>query len=103
MNILLCCAAGMSTSLIVTKMEQTAQNQGENHKIWALDSEQAMKAFTEADVVLLGPQVRYLLKTFETEGKKHNIPVAAISPMDYGRCNGEAILTQAKKLFEEKV
>ena len=30
MNILLVCAAGMSTSLLVTKMEKSAQEQGKN-------------------------------------------------------------------------
>ncbi|RBN39660.1 PTS sugar transporter subunit IIB, partial [Priestia megaterium] len=34
MNILLCCAAGMSTSLLVTKMEKSAQEQSTEYKIW---------------------------------------------------------------------
>ena len=33
-RILLCCAGGMSTSLLVTKMEQAAQEKGIETKIW---------------------------------------------------------------------
>ena len=35
-RILLCCAGGMSTSLLVTKMEQAAQEKGIETKIWAV-------------------------------------------------------------------
>lgn len=36
MNILLCCAAGMSSSLIVTKMEKAAEARGIQVKVWAV-------------------------------------------------------------------
>ena len=35
-RILLCCAAGMSTSLLVTKMEAAAKSKGIEAKIWAV-------------------------------------------------------------------
>lgn len=37
MRILLACNAGMSTSMIVSKMEEIVQKNGENHIIWAVD------------------------------------------------------------------
>ena len=39
MYILLCCAAGMSTSMVVRKMQEEANKQGKNYKIKAVDSE----------------------------------------------------------------
>lgn len=39
MRILLACNAGMSTSMIVSKMEEIVQKNGENHIIWAVDIE----------------------------------------------------------------
>ena len=36
MNILLCCSAGMSTSLLVEKMKKAAQNMDVKAKIWAV-------------------------------------------------------------------
>lgn len=61
MNILLVCAAGMSTSLLVTKMEKSAQEQGKEYKIWAVSGDSVKQHIDKADVLLLGPQVRYLL------------------------------------------
>lgn len=61
MNILLCCAAGMSTSLLVTKMEKSAQDQSTEYKIWAVPGDSVRNHIDQADVLLLGPQVRYLL------------------------------------------
>ena len=61
MNILLCCAAGMSSSLIVTKMEKAAEARGIEVKIWAVSGSEVNSHIDEADVLLLGPQVRYLL------------------------------------------
>lgn len=42
-NIMLCCAAGMSTSLLVTKMEKAAKEQNIEAKIWAVPVEEAKK------------------------------------------------------------
>ena len=39
MNILLCCSAGMSTSLLVTKMEAAAKARGLEGKIWAVSGD----------------------------------------------------------------
>ena len=38
MNIMLACCAGMSTSLVVSKMEEAAKAQGkDDYKIWAVE------------------------------------------------------------------
>lgn len=38
MNIMLACCAGMSTSLVVSKMEEAAKAQGKSdYKIWAVE------------------------------------------------------------------
>ena len=51
MYILLCCAAGMSTSMVVRKMQEEANKQGKNYKIKAVDSELVKLEIKEADVV----------------------------------------------------
>ena len=53
MNILLCCAAGMSSSLIVTKMEKAAEARGIEVKIWAVSGSEVNSHIDEADVLLL--------------------------------------------------
>lgn len=100
MNILLCCSAGMSTSLLVTKMEDSAKKQGVDCKIWAVGSAEVNSEMDKADVILLGPQVRYLLSKLQEAGKEKGIPVATINPMFYGLCNGEEVLKQATTLIK---
>lgn len=100
MNILLCCAAGMSTSLLVTKMEKAAKDQGIEAKIWAVSADAVRNHIDEADVLLLGPQVRYLLPQMKKLGEEKNIPVDAINPVHYGMCNGAEVLKFANGLLK---
>lgn len=102
MNILLCCAAGMSTSLLVTKMEEAAQEQGLEGKIWAVPANQVNLHIDNADVLLLGPQVRYLLSNLKKLGEDKGIPVDAINPVHYGMCDGGEVLKAAINLVNNK-
>lgn len=99
MNILLCCAAGMSTSLLVTKMEAYAKAQGMDAKIWAVGASEVNNHIDNADVLLLGPQVRYMLPNMKKVGVEKGIPVDAINPVHYGMCNGEEVVKFAKNLI----
>ncbi|MEH7415011.1 PTS sugar transporter subunit IIB [Neobacillus drentensis] len=100
MKILLCCSAGMSTSLLVSKMEASAKKQGIDCEIWAVGSTEVNNHLQEADVLLLGPQVRFLLAKLKKEGEKRGIPVDSINPMHYGLCNGEEVLKHAINLIK---
>ncbi|WP_121609775.1 PTS sugar transporter subunit IIB [Mesobacillus foraminis] len=101
MNILLCCAAGMSTSLLVTKMEKAASEQGIECKIWAESADAVKNHIDQADVLLLGPQVRYLLPQMKKLGEEKNIPVDSINPVHYGMCNGPEVLKSALALVNK--
>ncbi|UOY91006.1 PTS sugar transporter subunit IIB [Ectobacillus sp. JY-23] len=98
MNILLVCSAGMSTSLLVTKMEEAARNKGIAAKIWAVSGDAAREHIEEADVLLLGPQVRYLLGAMQKLGAEKGVAVDVINTMHYGLMNGEAVLEAAVAL-----
>lgn len=99
-KILLVCSAGMSTSLLVSKMEQEAAAQGVDAKIWAVGEAQAAANWEDADVLLLGPQVRFI------EGKMKEmvagkIPVSTIDMRAYGMMDGKSVLKSALDLIEE--
>lgn len=102
MNILLACSAGMSTSLLVTKMEEAAKAKGMDGKIWAVSGDAVTANIDEADVLLLGPQVRFLLGRMQKLGEEKGIPVAVIDTVNYGMMNGAAVLEQAINLVENK-
>ncbi len=97
-NILLCCAAGMSTSLLVTKMEKSAREQGLEAKIWAVSGDAVRNHIDQADVLLVGPQVRYMLPQLKKLGEEKGIPVDVINSVHYGTCNGSEVLKFATQL-----
>lgn len=94
-RILLVCSAGMSTSLLVTKMEAAAKAQGIECIINAVGEAELKKHENEIDVLLLGPQVRFLLNKMKIKFEPKRIPVEVINTVDYGTMNGEKVLKQA--------
>lgn len=98
-EILLVCAAGMSTSLLVNKMKAHADEVGVEVSIEALSISEASKKIDTADIVMLGPQVRYQ-KPQVDEMVGGRIPVLVIEMKDYGMINGKAVLETALKAIE---
>ncbi len=100
-NIVLFCSAGMSTSLLVTKMEKAAAAKGVEVSINAYPEAEMSKRIPGADVVLLGPQVRYALAKIKKVCDQHNVPIDVIGPREYGLMNGEKVLEQALALIKK--
>lgn len=98
-HILLACSSGMSTSLLVSKMEEAAAKQGVEVKIWAVAQDKAFSELENADVLLIGPQMRFLKKKFEKAGAEAQVPIDVIDPVAYGRVDGEAVLNKALSLM----
>ena len=65
-KVVLLCAAGMSTSLLVNKMRDAAKEEGYDCEINAYALATA-KEHTDADVILLGPQVRFGLNNVKKD------------------------------------
>ena len=99
MKIYLFCSAGMSTSLLVTKMQKAAEEQGINCYIEAFAESKATALGPDADVVLLGPQIRFRLKAVQEALPTK--PVMVINMQDYGMVNGAGVLKAALDLYEE--
>ncbi|WP_312985785.1 PTS sugar transporter subunit IIB [Atlantibacter sp.] len=99
-NIVLCCAAGMSTSMLVQRMQDAAQKKGIEVSIKAVPVAEFKDNLDSADIILLGPQVKYeqakLQALADPQGKK----VAVIDMVDYGMMKGDVVLEKALKLLE---
>lgn len=99
-TIMLVCVAGMSTSLLVSKMQKEAELRQIDTDIFAIPESEVEKTFAQkdVDVLLLGPQVKYLKSSFD---KKYadKCPVEIINMMDYGMMNGKNVLDQAITLI----
>ena len=96
-KIVLLCAAGMSTSALVRKMKDAAKVEDYECDISAHSVSEA-KNYQSADMILLGPQVRYRLK--EVQGELPNNKVEVIDMKDYGMMNGKAVLDHVRKVLE---
>lgn len=103
MNIILCCAMGVSTSIVVQEMKKAAAAQGKNYKIWAIDADSIDDEDENFDVVLVGPQVSHKAEEIEELLENGRIPVAVMNKEDYGTCNGKAILQFAEELVAERM
>lgn len=99
-NILLVCNQGMSTSMLVQKMQTAAKEQGLEVGIEAKSVTEAAKVIDNVDVLLLGPQVGYQKGEMETLAAGR-IPVEVIDMRDYGTMNGKKVLAHALELIGE--
>ncbi|WP_085013763.1 PTS sugar transporter subunit IIB [Cronobacter sakazakii] len=99
-KIMLCCSAGMSTSLLVRKMVDAAGERDLPVQIEARGVAEFDTQFPKYQVVLLGPQVKYMLPTLSQKAAAHGIPVQAIDMMDYGMQRGDKVLDYALSLIE---
>lgn len=99
-RIYLACAGGMSTSLLMNKMIAAADKRGIEIKMEAIAEKTIKDHMGEFDVLLLGPQVRYVLKDAKAlcEGKA---PVDVIEMRAYGTMNGEKVLDIALHMYKD--
>lgn len=84
MKIILVCSAGMSTSMLVNKMKSSAEERGMEADVSAVAESQLKNNLDNLDVVLIGPQVRYLEKKIREQLGPKGIKVDIIDQMAYG-------------------
>ena len=89
----------MSTSLLVNKMKEVAASQGKNYDIHAHALTEEAKYAPNADVILIGPQVRFELENMRKRnpGKK----ITDIPMRTYGLMDGKGALEIAEKMMAE--
>ena len=84
MKVLLVCAGGMSTSILMKKLEKHATAQGIEFAIAATGMSTYQEVCDDYDCILLGPQISYQKDRIAQGSGK---PTAVIPPTDYGRAN----------------
>lgn len=94
-KITLICAGGFSTSMLVANMEEAAKNRGIIVEIRATAESKFSEYENDTDVLLLGPQVGYLLEDIKKRYESKSMKIAVIESIDYGMMNGEKVLDDA--------
>lgn len=98
MKITLACAGGMSTGMLVKKMEAYAASQSIEADISACGLNELEDCVAGSAIILLGPQVGY--QEEEVHAAYPDIPVMVIDMMDYGMMNGEKVFKQAQSVIQ---
>lgn len=105
MNVLVVCAAGMSSSALVHRMrEQLKSIERTDIKVGSCASNQVLQYCEETDLLMLTPQLLYLKENLMKEFPM--IPLIMISPQVYGNQDAEAaiklILNPSTQATEDK-
>lgn len=99
MKILLICAGGMSTGMLMKKMEKYWAEQGVELTINAVGLGEYEDHCKNYDIVMVGPQVAYRLKEVK---ENTGLPCDIIQSFDYATANCANIMKLAKKLYAQK-
>lgn len=94
MKILLICANGLSTSVLMNKMQKWGKEKNIELEVRAVPMSEYLNVYKNFDCILIGPQISYQYN--EIKANAIDVPVEKISPMDYGMSNVENIMKQVK-------
>ena len=97
-RVVFACNAGMSTSLLINKIQHVAKEKNVILEIRAMSLSELSAANLDVDAILLGPQVKYGLNRIKSIYA--TIPVEAINPMVYGTMNAVAVFEQIMRMTE---
>jgi len=90
MKILLVCNAGMSTSMMARKLTEEAGKRGIEAEVNAAPLPEIRDYIDGVEAILLGPQVRFVLK--DVKAQYPDILVMAIAPQDFGMMNAKKVM-----------
>ncbi len=94
-RIILLCSAGVSTSVLVRKMEQEAARLGYPCSVSFFPIDEAAEAVSFADVLMLAPQAKHMLG--ELTVRYPNTKFEVIPEKLYAAADADAILDLAQK------
>lgn len=99
MRILLCCAGGFSTNVLMQNMKKVVKESAklniEDFQFTAIPADSLEEVIENWDVVLVGPQVSHKTDFIESVCKPRNVPFAVIDKDVYGAMDGATVLKLA--------
>jgi len=98
-HLVLVCAVGMSSSMLVNRMIRIAEKKELEVMIHASGMGDLSSFTGEADALLISPQIHYMEE--KIKAKYPNIPVMSLSAKDYAEMDGEKVLMQGLALIKD--
>ena len=101
-RVYLFCSAGMSTSMLASKMQKVATSHDLPIEVEAFPDGKIGQIVEERhpDVILLGPQVMHRYQEIAEKFASTKIPIAVIDQTTYGMMDGEKVLKTAIKMLK---
>lgn len=97
MKILLVCAGGLSSSIVMKKVRKYGEEVGKDITIDAVGVSDVREASKKGyDCVLTAPQVRNRFESIEADS---SLPIAAMKPQDYALAHAENIINLAESII----
>lgn len=98
-KILLCCAGGMSSGFLASKMRKAAKNQNIAANIEAVAESNVGQMVKDYDILMIGPHYANQLANFKRMCDSVHIPTVVIPQEIYGMLDGD----EAMKLAIETI
>lgn len=98
-KIVLFCANGFTTAMMAKKLKEAIEKQGMDYDSAAYPYAEIDERGPEADIILLGPQVRYNLK--HVQEKFPDKPAIVLDMATYAKMDGETIFKQVREILEK--
>jgi len=96
-RIMLACAVGFSSSMLVERMRAHANKVQLDIVIEAISEERISKIINQVDILLLGPQVNHMEEGLKERYKDHPVKIFVVDSTDYGLMNGKKVLADILK------
>ncbi|MHC1681887.1 MAG: PTS sugar transporter subunit IIB [Clostridiaceae bacterium] len=101
-NIMLFCGAGISSGILARRMRDAAGEMQLDLSIEAYPESNFKKYLDNADIVLVGPQSKFMFEKFKDVCDERAIPSAVINNVDYGMMKAENVIRTALKIIKDK-
>lgn len=99
MRIVLCCAGGLSTTMLMNAMKETVKNSAKlndaDFDFIAIPVDTLESEAENCDVLVLGPQVAHKLDAVKPIIEPRNIPYVVVDQETYGKMDGATVMKQA--------
>jgi PTS system cellobiose-specific IIB component len=104
MKIVLCCAGGLSTTMLMDSIKDAIKRSPklneDDFELEAIAVDTLENAAPSADAVVLGPQIAHKRASVEKVLEGKQIPVIQVDSVTYGKMDGATVL---KKILVEQI
>ena len=89
MNVVLCCAGGFSTTMLMERIKKTIHDSQKLNDDDFLDQE-----VDHMDALIMGPQIAHKLESIKPLIEPRHIPYVIVDQETYGKMDGATVLKQ---------